>query len=202
MYWVFPALFTSMEQPGITVCRCVVVQLPCVQNRVLWFCRMSMKLCKEALYGLTVGIEQLVLQNSARLVQHTASAGAGSILSTAAATIGQWWEMTPRPLHWFTPWSLHSFRFSRLPPLACPSNLLHSFFHLSTSLYPPPVFTFLHSPPVSTSLYLPPVFTSFYSPPVSTSLYPPPVSTSLYPPLPYYSLHISVPFYPLIVSPL
>ncbi|KAF6034183.1 hypothetical protein EB796_007509 [Bugula neritina] len=50
--------------------------------------RMSMKLCKELLYGITMGVEQLVLQNSARLVQHTASASVASILSTGAATFG------------------------------------------------------------------------------------------------------------------
>jgi len=50
--------------------------------------RMSMKLCKEVLYGLTLAIEQLVLQNSARLIQHTASASVASTLSTGAATFG------------------------------------------------------------------------------------------------------------------
>ena len=47
-----------------------------------------MKLCKEILYGITMGVEQFVLQNSARLVQHTASASVASILSTGAATFG------------------------------------------------------------------------------------------------------------------
>lgn len=50
---------------------------------------MSMKLCKEVLYGLTLAIEQLVLQNSARLIQHTASASVASTLSTGAATFGK-----------------------------------------------------------------------------------------------------------------
>ncbi|XP_067938751.1 uncharacterized protein [Watersipora subatra] len=50
--------------------------------------RMSMKLCKELLYAITMGVESLVLQNSARLVQHTASASVSSILSTGAATLG------------------------------------------------------------------------------------------------------------------
>ena len=47
-----------------------------------------MKLCKEVLYGITLAIEQLVLQNSARLIQHTASASVASTLSTGAATFG------------------------------------------------------------------------------------------------------------------
>lgn len=50
--------------------------------------RMSMKLCKEVLFAITMGVEQVVLQNSARLIQHTASASVASILSTGAATFG------------------------------------------------------------------------------------------------------------------
>ena len=58
------------------------------QTVVMDICRMSMKLCKEVLYGITLAIEQLVLQNSARLIQHTASASVASTLSTGAATFG------------------------------------------------------------------------------------------------------------------
>lgn len=53
---------------------------------------MSMKLCKEVLYAITLGVEQVLLQNSARLVQHTASASVASILSTGAATLGNIWS--------------------------------------------------------------------------------------------------------------
>lgn len=47
-----------------------------------------MKIFKEVLFAITMGVEQLVLQNSARLIQHTASASFASILSTGAATLG------------------------------------------------------------------------------------------------------------------
>ena len=56
-----------------------------------------MKLCKEVLYGITLAIEQLVLQNSARLIQHTASASVASTLSTGAATFGNLFSMVFKP---------------------------------------------------------------------------------------------------------
>ena len=67
------------------------------QTVVMDICRMSMKLCKEVLYGITLAIEQLVLQNSARLLQHTASASVASTLSTGAATFGNLFSMVFKP---------------------------------------------------------------------------------------------------------
>ena len=68
------------------------------QTVVMDICRMSMKLCKEVLYGITLAIEQLVLQNSARLIQHTASASVASTLSTGAATFGNLFSMVFKPV--------------------------------------------------------------------------------------------------------